>query len=132
MIAVVFLGLLVGETVTSDRQQWNFHKAKKAGGPEFRPRFLQSGLWKFSRRELLLRAGEWWALFFFGAVAAGSLLQWTVCRRGAAHDPVHRVDDLHREHHEEQVPRVRRLPGHDLDRALAAASRVEGLCSGVA
>ena len=78
VIAVIFLGLLVGETV-SDQQQWNFHKAKKAGGAEFRPRFLQSGLWKFSRHpNFFFEQAQWWALFFFGAVAAGSVLQWTV------------------------------------------------------
>lgn len=77
-IAVVFLGLLVGETI-SDQQQWNFQKAKRAGGPEFRPRFLQSGLWKFSRHpNFFFEQAQWWTLFFFGVVAAGSLLQWTV------------------------------------------------------
>ncbi|CAN5247511.1 DUF1295 domain-containing protein [soil metagenome] len=78
LVAVIFLGLLVGETV-SDQQQWNFHKAKKAGGAEFRPRFLQSGLWKFSRHpNFFFEQAQWWTLFFFGAIAAGSLLQWTV------------------------------------------------------
>lgn len=78
VIAVVFLGLLVGETI-ADQQQWNFHKAKKAGGPQFSPRFLQSGLWRFSRHpNFFFEQAQWWALFFFGAVAAGSLLQWTV------------------------------------------------------
>jgi steroid 5-alpha reductase family enzyme len=78
VVAVVFLGLLVGETV-ADQQQWNFQKAKAAGGPEFRPRFLQSGLWRFSRHpNFFFEQAQWWALFFFGAIAAGSLLQWTV------------------------------------------------------
>ncbi|MBN9241127.1 MAG: hypothetical protein BGO97_15550 [Micrococcales bacterium 70-64] len=78
VIAVVFLGLLAGETI-SDQQQWNFHAAKKAGGPEFRPRFLQTGLWRFSRHpNFFFEQAQWWALFFFGAVAAGSVLQWTV------------------------------------------------------
>ncbi|CAN5194918.1 DUF1295 domain-containing protein [soil metagenome] len=78
VIAVVFLGLLVGETV-ADQQQWNFQQAKKAGGPDFRPRFLQSGLWRFSRHpNFFFEQAQWWALFFFGAVAAGSVLQWTV------------------------------------------------------
>lgn len=78
VIAVVFLGLLAGETI-ADQQQWNFHAAKKAGGPEFRPRFLQTGLWRFSRHpNFFFEQAQWWALFFFGAVAAGSVLQWTV------------------------------------------------------
>lgn len=78
VVAVIFLGLLVGETV-ADQQQWNFQKAKAAGGPEFRPRFLQSGLWRFSRHpNFFFEQAQWWALFLFGAIAAGSLLQWTV------------------------------------------------------
>jgi len=78
VIAVVFFGLLVGETV-ADQQQWNFQAAKKAGGADFRPRFLQSGLWRLSRHpNFFFEQAQWWALFFFGAVAAGSMLQWTV------------------------------------------------------
>ena len=78
VLAVVFLALLTGETV-ADQQQWNFHAAKRAGGPEFRPRFLQSGLWKYSRHpNFFFEQAQWWTLFFFGAVAAGSVLQWTV------------------------------------------------------
>ena len=38
-------------------------------------------------------------LFLFGAVAAGSLLQWTVAGAVLLTAAVHRVDDLHREHH---------------------------------
>lgn len=76
--AVAFLGLLAGETI-ADQQQWDFHKAKAAGGPEFRPRFLQSGLWRFSRHpNFFFEQAQWWVLFLFGAIAAGSLLQWTV------------------------------------------------------
>ena len=78
LVAVVFLALLVGETV-ADQQQWNFHKAKKAGGADFTPRFLQTGLWRFSRHpNFFFEQAQWWALFFFGAIAAGSLVQWTV------------------------------------------------------
>jgi steroid 5-alpha reductase family enzyme len=74
----VFLGLLAGETI-SDQQQWNFQTAKRAGGADFRPRFLQSGLWNLSRHpNFFFEQAQWWALFFFGAVAAGSVLQWTV------------------------------------------------------
>ena len=78
IVAVVFLGLLAGETV-ADQQQWNFQRAKQAGGPEFQPRFLQTGLWRLSRHpNFFFEQAQWWALFFFGAVAAGSVLQWTV------------------------------------------------------
>ncbi len=78
VVAVAFLGLLIGETV-ADQQQWVFHLAKKAGGADFRPRFLSTGLWRFSRHpNFFFEQAQWWALFLFGAVAAGSLAQWTV------------------------------------------------------
>lgn len=76
VVATLFLGLLIGETV-ADQQQWVFHKAKAAGATE--RRFLTTGLWKFSRHpNFFFEQAQWWALFLFGAVAAGSLLQWTV------------------------------------------------------
>lgn len=76
LVAALFLALLVGETV-ADQQQWAFHKAKAAGAAE--QRFLTTGLWKFSRHpNFFFEQAQWWALFLFGAVAAGSLLQWTV------------------------------------------------------
>lgn len=78
IVTVVFFGFTVGETV-ADQQQWNFQAHKKAGGAEFRPRFLSTGLWRFSRHpNFFFEQAQWWALFFFGAVAAGSVLQWTV------------------------------------------------------
>ena len=78
IVTVVFLGLLVGETV-ADQQQWNFQQAKRAGGESFRPRFVQTGLWKYSRHpNFFFEQAQWWVLFLFGAIAAGSLLQWTV------------------------------------------------------
>lgn len=77
-VAVLFLLLLVGETI-ADQQQWVFQQAKKAGGPDFQPRFVTTGLWRFSRHpNFFFEQAQWWALFLFGAVAAGSLLQWTV------------------------------------------------------
>jgi steroid 5-alpha reductase family enzyme len=81
IVALVFVGFLAGETI-ADQQQWNFHKAKQAtiaagGTPE--TRFLQTGLWKYSRHpNFFFEQAQWWTLFFFGAIAAGSLLQWTV------------------------------------------------------
>lgn len=81
LVAFVFLALLAGETV-ADQQQWDFHQAKKAAlaaGREPQPRFLQTGLWRYSRHpNFFFEQAQWWALFFFGAIAAGSLLQWTV------------------------------------------------------
>jgi steroid 5-alpha reductase family enzyme len=81
LVAFVFLALLAGETV-ADQQQWDFHQAKKAAlaaGLDPRPRFLQSGLWRYSRHpNFFFEQAQWWTFFLFGAVAAGSLAQWTV------------------------------------------------------
>jgi steroid 5-alpha reductase family enzyme len=78
LVTVLFVAFLAGETV-ADQQQWNFHRAKKAGGTAFTPRFLSSGLWRHSRHpNFFFEQAQWWALFLFGAIAAGSLLQWTV------------------------------------------------------
>jgi steroid 5-alpha reductase family enzyme len=78
LVTVLFVSFLGAETV-ADQQQWNFQQAKKAGGPDFTPRFLSSGLWRFSRHpNFFFEQSQWWALFLFGAIAAGSLLQWTV------------------------------------------------------
>jgi steroid 5-alpha reductase family enzyme len=81
LVAVVFLGLLVGETV-ADQQQWNFHQKKNAdlaAGRQPQTRFLQSGLFRFSRHpNFFFEQAQWWVLFLFGCVAAGSVLQWTV------------------------------------------------------
>ena len=81
VVALVFVALTVGETV-ADQQQWNFQnwkKAEKAAGRDPYPRFVQTGLWQFSRHpNFFFEQAQWWTLFFFGVVAAGSLLQWTV------------------------------------------------------
>jgi steroid 5-alpha reductase family enzyme len=82
VLALAFLAFLAGETI-ADQQQWEFHAAKHAGGPDFQPRFLQSGLWQLSRHpNYFFEQAQWWVFFGFGAVAAGSILQWTVA--GAA------------------------------------------------
>jgi steroid 5-alpha reductase family enzyme len=81
LVAFVFLVLLAGETI-ADQQQWDFHRAKKAAldaGTQPATRFLQTGLWRYSRHpNFFFEQAQWWAFFFFAAVAAGSLLQWTV------------------------------------------------------
>ena len=81
LVALVFLVLLAGETV-ADQQQWDFHRQKAAAlaaGREPQSRFLQTGLWRFSRHpNFFFEQSQWWAFFFFGAIAAQSLLQWTV------------------------------------------------------
>ncbi|MEO5921615.1 MAG: DUF1295 domain-containing protein [Pseudolysinimonas sp.] len=81
LLTVLFLALLAGETL-ADQQQWAFHRHKAAAvaaGREPSPRFLQSGLFRFSRHpNFFFEQSQWWVLFLFGAMAAGSLLQWTV------------------------------------------------------
>ncbi|HWM34091.1 MAG TPA: DUF1295 domain-containing protein [Pseudolysinimonas sp.] len=76
VLTVLFLGLLAGETI-ADQQQWRFHRAKAAGTAG--TRFLTSGLFRLSRHpNFFFEQAQWWVLFLFAAVAAGSLLQWTV------------------------------------------------------
>jgi steroid 5-alpha reductase family enzyme len=78
---IVFLGFLVGETV-ADQQQWNFHAWKRAerdAGRPPHPQFLQAGLFQISRHpNFFFEQAQWWVIFFFGAIAAGSVLQPTV------------------------------------------------------
>jgi steroid 5-alpha reductase family enzyme len=75
-LTVLFLCLLAGETI-ADQQQWSFHKSKAANATD--RRFLTTGLWRFSRHpNFFFEQAQWWTIFLFGAVAAGSLLQWTV------------------------------------------------------
>jgi steroid 5-alpha reductase family enzyme len=76
LLMIAFLGLLAGETI-ADQQQWEFHRRKAAGAAT--TRFLTTGLFRFSRHpNFFFEQAQWWVLFLFGAVAAGSLLQWTV------------------------------------------------------
>jgi steroid 5-alpha reductase family enzyme len=81
VLIAVFLVFLAGETV-ADQQQWRFHEWKRreaAEGREPRPRFLQTGLFRFSRHpNFFFEQAQWWVVFFLGASAAGSVLQWTV------------------------------------------------------
>jgi len=73
-VAALFVAFLVGETI-ADQQQWNFHRFAK----NETTRFLQTGLWRYSRHpNFFFEQAQWWTFFLFGAVAAGSLLQWTV------------------------------------------------------
>jgi steroid 5-alpha reductase family enzyme len=81
IVAIAFVFFLVLETI-ADQQQWNFHKwkaAERADGREPRPGFLSTGLFKYSRHpNFFSEQAQWWVFFLFGAVAAGSILQWTV------------------------------------------------------
>ena len=74
-LTVLFLLLLAGETI-ADQQQWSFQRRKAAN--ETDQRFVTTGLWRFSRHpNFFFEQAQWWVVFLFGAVAAGSL-QWTV------------------------------------------------------
>ena len=79
--AVVFLLFLIGETV-ADQEQWNFQTWKRdeiAAGRYPRPRFVQTGLFQYSRHpNFFFEQAQWWVIFAFGAIAAGSLAQWTI------------------------------------------------------
>ncbi len=80
-LSVLFLGALVGETV-ADQQQWDFQTWKQrelAAGRSPEPRFLQTGLFRFARHpNYFFEIAQWWLVFLFGAVAAGSVAQPTV------------------------------------------------------
>jgi steroid 5-alpha reductase family enzyme len=80
-LAVAFLACLAGETV-ADQQQWNFQQWKKAevaAGREPYPRFVRTGLFRYSRHpNFFFEQAQWWLVFGFGAAAAKSPVQWTV------------------------------------------------------
>jgi steroid 5-alpha reductase family enzyme len=81
VVAALFVALTIGETV-ADQEQWNFQRWKRTeteAGRAPHPRFLQTGLWRFSRHpNFFFEQAQWWTLFFFGVAAAGSIFQWTV------------------------------------------------------
>lgn len=81
LAALVFLALLTGETV-ADQQQWDFHRWKKAevaAGRQPQPRFCRTGLFRYSRHpNFFFEQAQWWVVFAFGAIAAGSVVQWSV------------------------------------------------------
>ena len=81
LLTVLFLLFTIGETV-ADQQQWDFHQWKKSevdAGRTPSPRFLQRGLFGLSRHpNYFFELAQWWVVFFFGALAARSILEWTV------------------------------------------------------
>lgn len=83
VLTVIFLALLLGETV-ADQQQWNFHQAKKrllasSSASASEPGFLRDGLFRYSRHpNYFFENAQWWVIFAFGALAAKSVLQWTL------------------------------------------------------
>jgi steroid 5-alpha reductase family enzyme len=78
---VVFVALLAGETI-ADEEQWRFQTWKRdeiAAGRDPRPRFVQTGLFQYSRHpNFFFEQAQWWVIFAFGAIAAGSVAQWTI------------------------------------------------------
>ena len=81
VVALVFVALLVGETV-ADEQQWRFHRwkaAERAAGRTPAPGFLQTGLFRVSRHpNFFFEQAQWWAFSAFAVVATGVWLHWTV------------------------------------------------------
>jgi steroid 5-alpha reductase family enzyme len=81
VLAVLFLLFTIGETL-ADQQQWDFHRWKNgetAAGRTPNPRFLQRGLFRYSRHpNYFFELAQWWVIFLFGTVAARSVLEWTV------------------------------------------------------
>ncbi|GAA2091190.1 DUF1295 domain-containing protein [Pseudolysinimonas kribbensis] len=79
VLAVLFIGFLVGETV-ADQQQWSFQRWKRgeaAAGREPSPRFRQTGLFRVSRHpNFFFENAQWWVVAAFGIVAARGL-DWT-------------------------------------------------------
>jgi steroid 5-alpha reductase family enzyme len=72
--AAVFAVLLVGETV-ADQQRWDFHRSGRAAGGAT----LRTGLYGFSRHpNYVCELGQWWVVFAFGALAAGTVWLPTV------------------------------------------------------
>lgn len=75
VLTAVFVGLLAMETV-ADQQQWTFHQAKKAGTAEG---FCTTGLFALSRHpNYFAEISQWWVIYLFGVVAAGTLAVWTI------------------------------------------------------
>lgn len=79
VLTVLFAAFLLGETV-ADQQQWRFQNWKRAELAAGRAptRFLQTGLFRFSRHpNFFFEQAQWWTVAAFG-VAASRTLPWTV------------------------------------------------------
>jgi steroid 5-alpha reductase family enzyme len=81
VLTAIFLAFTLGETV-ADEQQWRFQSHKRAELAEGRSperQFVQTGLFQYSRHpNFFFEQAQWWALFLIGAVAARSVVEWTV------------------------------------------------------
>ena len=89
--------------------------AELAAGREPSPRFLQTGLLRLSRHpNFFFENAQWWMLFAFGAVAAGSVLQWTVLGVVLLAAAVHRIDDFTEAITKSKYPEYADYPGDHL------------------
>ena len=81
VLSLVFLALLVGETV-ADQQQWAFHRwkaAERAAGRTPEPGFLQTGLFRVSRHpNFFFEQAQWWVFYGFAIAATGVWLHGTI------------------------------------------------------
>ncbi len=81
LLAALFVLCLIGEGV-ADEQQWTFQawkRRERAAGRDPEPRFVQTGLWRFSRHpNYFFEQAMWWIVFLMGASAGGTLLTWTI------------------------------------------------------
>lgn len=73
-IALLFLTFLAAES-RADRQLWDFHQWKKLqvrAGNDPRPRFVESGWWRYSRHpNFFFEQAQWWTLYLFAVIATG-------------------------------------------------------------
>ncbi|NNN01754.1 MAG: DUF1295 domain-containing protein [Acidimicrobiaceae bacterium] len=78
VVALAFLACLAGETI-ADQQQWSFHAWKRAesqAGRRANPRFLQTGLFRYSRHpNYFFEIAQWWLFFAFAICASRSPFQ---------------------------------------------------------
>jgi steroid 5-alpha reductase family enzyme len=81
LLTLAFLSCTIAETV-ADQEQWDFQARKRAqiaAGQDPKPRFVQTGLFRYSRHpNYFFEIAQWWLIFLFGAVAARSVVEWTV------------------------------------------------------
>jgi steroid 5-alpha reductase family enzyme len=85
VLSVVFIGLLVIETI-ADQQQWDFHKEKnklKAEGKpltgEYAEGFVHTGLWaKVRHPNYAAEQGIWVVFYLFSVVATGYPINWSM------------------------------------------------------
>lgn len=84
-LSVVFIGLLVIETI-ADQQQWDFHKEKnklKAEGKpltgEYAEGFVHTGLWaKVRHPNYAAEQGIWVVFYLFSVVVTGYPINWSM------------------------------------------------------